>query len=145
MRRSRPRSSGCAPGTASRSSTTRIRSASEIPFLFDGRLPDLNVGTNEGASCAPQVERVVMHGVRDAVGYTWVLNGRFKGGWTTRHYGRPADGVHAVQMELAQATYLAAEAPPWDYDPTRAERLRVHLTDLLATLAQAADDLKVSR
>ena len=118
---------------------------SEIPFLFEGRLPDFNVGTNAGASCAPQVERVVMHGVRDAVGYTWVLNGRFKGGWTTRHYGRPADGVHAVQMELAQSSYLAAEAPPWDYDAGRAERLRVHLTDLLATLAQAADDLKVSR
>jgi formiminoglutamase len=116
-----------------------IRSA--IPFLFEGRLPDFNVGTNEGASCAPEVERVVMHVVRDAVGYTRVLNGRFKGGWTTRHYGRPEAGVHAVQMELAQSTYLAAEAPPWAYDPARAERLRVHLADILATLALVAADL----
>jgi formiminoglutamase len=115
---------------------------SEIPFLFEGRLPDFNVGTNEGASCAPEVERVVMHIVRGAVGYTWVRNGRFKGGWTTRHYGRPEAGVHAVQIELAQSTYLAAEAAPWDYDPARAERLRVHLADILATLAQAAADLR---
>ena len=82
--------------------------------------------------------------VRGAPGRTWVLNGRFKGGWTTRHYGDPAGGVHAVQMELAQSTYLAAEAPPWDYDPERAERLRDHLADILATLAQAADDLKAT-
>jgi formiminoglutamase len=118
---------------------------SHIPFLFDGTLPDFNVGTNDGVSCAPVVERVVMHIVRGAPGRTWVLNGRFKGGWTTRHYGNPADGVHAVQMELAQSTYLAAEAPPWDYDPERADRLRVHLAEILATLAQAADDLRANR
>jgi N-formylglutamate deformylase len=113
---------------------------SEIPFLFDGLLPDFNVGTNEGRSCAPEIEACVMLNVRDAPGYTWIENGRFKGGWTTRHYGRPARGVHAVQMELAQRTYMD-EAPPWTWRPGRADRLRVHLAGILETLASAAADL----
>jgi formiminoglutamase len=81
-----------------------------------------------------------MHIVRGAVGHSWVLNGRFKGGWTTRHYGRPSEGVHAVQMELAQASYID-EAPPWSWREARAGALRVHLRDILETLALVAADL----
>ena len=106
-----------------------------IPFLFDGVLPDFNIGTNLGATCDPALERAVVDHCEAAEGYTAILNGRFKGGWTTRHYGRPADRVHAIQMELAQSTYLRAEAPPWAYDPDRAERLRAHLAPLLETLS----------
>jgi formiminoglutamase len=113
---------------------------SVIPYLFDGTLPDLNLGTAEGAACAPEVEAAVLAQCRD-IGYSYVANGRFKGGWTTRHYGRPEDGVHALQMELAQSTYLAAEAPPWAYDPARAERLRRHLAGILETLAAMTADL----
>lgn len=113
---------------------------SRIPFLFDGVLPDLNVGTADGTSCAPEVEAAVLAQCRDS-GFSYVSNGRFKGGWTTRHYGRPRQGVHALQMELAQSTYLAAEAPPWRYDPRRAERLRPCLSGILATLADMTADL----
>jgi N-formylglutamate deformylase len=63
-----------------------------------------------------------------------VLNGRFKGGWTTRHYGRPDQGVHAIQMELAQSTHLAAEAPPFSYDPVKAAAIRPHLKAILKQL-----------
>jgi len=70
-----------------------------------------------------------------ADGYTSILNGRFKGGWTTRHYGRPAENLHAIQMELAQSTYLASETPPWSYDPSRVDRLRRHLTSILESLS----------
>jgi formiminoglutamase len=115
---------------------------SRIPFLFDGTLPDFNVGTADGASCAPVVESCVMTTVRDVPGHSWVLNGRFKGGWTTRHYGRPGEGVHVVQMELAQSTYLAEEEPPWRYDRKRATRMRGHLKAILETLALAAADLR---
>lgn len=115
---------------------------SVIPFLFEGTLPDLNVGTADGASCAPSVEAAVLAGCRAATGLSYVANGRFKGGWTTRAYGRPAEGVHAVQMELAQSTYLAAEAPPWSLDPERAERLRAHLGHILETLAALAPELR---
>jgi formiminoglutamase len=108
---------------------------SRIPFLFDGTLPDLNIGTKDGTTCAPGIAAAV----RDACaasGYSTVTNGRFKGGWTTRHYGRPGEGLHAIQMELAQSTYLAAEAPPWDYDETRAAHLRAVLRPMLETLSE---------
>jgi N-formylglutamate deformylase len=70
-----------------------------------------------------------------------VLNGRFKGGWTTRHYGRPAEGLHAIQMELAQSTHLATETPPFAYDAAKAARLRPHLARILHALAALAPEL----
>ena len=70
--------------------------------------------------------------------YSCVLNGRFKGGWTTRHYGRPARNIHAIQMELAQSTYLEAESPPWDYSPARALQIRHTLSRLLGKPAHTA-------
>lgn len=106
-----------------------------VPHLFDGTLPDFNIGTNGGTTCAPEIETAVLTICAAAEGYTHTVNGRFKGGWTTRHYGQPGDGIHAIQMELAQSAYLAAEAPPWDYDPARADRLRTHLKTILTTLA----------
>ena len=77
-----------------------------------------------------------------AEGYSHVLNGRFKGGWTTRHYGRPQEGIHAIQMELGQITYLASEAPPFAYAPARADRLRPHLRTLLQRLHNVAFELR---
>lgn len=106
---------------------------SEIPFLFDGKLPDFNIGTNMGSTCAPEIETRVAKLCDAAAGYSSITNGRFKGGWTTRHYGRPDQGLHAIQMELAQSTYMA-EMPPWTYDIARAERLRNHLTTILSSL-----------
>ncbi|WP_422372915.1 N-formylglutamate deformylase [Hoeflea sp.] len=114
---------------------------SNIPYLFEGTLPDFNVGTNEGVTCAPVIESVVAGICAGAEGYSSVLNGRFKGGWTTRHYGRPADGLHAIQMELAQRTHLKTEAVPFDYDPEKAARLRVHLKTILNSVADLAASL----
>jgi formiminoglutamase len=111
---------------------------SQIPFLFEGTLPDFNTGTNMGTTCDPAIERIVVAACDQAKGYSSVLNGRFKGGWTTRHYGRPAEGVHAIQMELAQSTYLSTEAAPWRYDQTKANRLRAHLHSILTSLANWA-------
>lgn len=107
---------------------------SEIPFLFDGILPDFNIGTNLGATCAPEIEANTWAHCKAASAYRSVLNGRFIGGWTTRHYGRPADGFHAIQMELTQSAYLAAEAAPWTYNTAKATRLRVVLRDILASI-----------
>ncbi|KEO60754.1 N-formylglutamate deformylase [Thioclava indica] len=117
---------------------------SHIPFLFDDTLPDFNIGTNLGTTCAPEIEAVTQDICAQAAGYTSITNGRFKGGWTTRHYGQPATGVHAIQMELAQSTYLRTEAAPWAYDTQNAARLRVHLTDILAKLAELAPNLVTS-
>jgi formiminoglutamase len=107
---------------------------SRIPYLFDGVLPDLNIGTNGGTTCAPGIAATVQDACA-ASGYSTITDGRFKGGWTTRHYGRPDEGLHAIQMELSQATYLAAEASPWTYDAARAERLRATLRPILETLS----------
>ena len=107
---------------------------SHIPFLFDGTLPDFNIGTNQGTTCAASIETAVARLCQDAQGYTTIVNGRFKGGWTTRHYGRPAEGLHAIQMELAQSTYMLERAP-WDYVDASAERTRAHLKTILETLS----------
>ncbi|MEL6288792.1 MAG: N-formylglutamate deformylase, partial [Pseudomonadota bacterium] len=106
---------------------------SHVPFLFEGELPVLNVGTNGGVTCAPAIEASV-YGRAVASGFDAVLNGRFKGGWTTRHYGRPADALHAIQMEIAQRAYLADEAPPWRYCAETAEPLRAVLREMLSAL-----------
>lgn len=113
---------------------------SVIPFLFDGTLPDFNIGTADGTSCAPEIEAATQE-IAAATGRRWVVNGRFKGGWTTRHYGRPETGVHTIQMELAQSTHLATEAPPFAYDEAKAERLRATLREILERIEALAGEL----
>ncbi|MEJ5081734.1 MULTISPECIES: N-formylglutamate deformylase [unclassified Ochrobactrum] len=115
---------------------------SHIPFLFEGKLPDFNVGTDMGKTCDPRIEAATVNVTQNATGYTSILNGRFKGGWTTRHYGRPETGVHAIQMELAQSTHLATESVPFDYDVAKAEKLRVYLKTILERLENIAAELK---
>lgn len=113
---------------------------SRVPRLFEGRLPDFNIGTNNGASCAPVLEQRVAAVCAAAEGYSHVVNGRFRGGWTTRHYGRPQEGLHAIQMEMAQTAYLKDEEPPFAYDEDKAAAMRVHLAALLESLERAALD-----
>ena len=103
---------------------------SEVPRFFAGRLTDLNLGTASGASCDARIERALADVARESAGYTHVMNGRFKGGYITRRYGRPADGVHAVQLELSEATYMN-EAPPFDFRDDIAARVRPVLRRLL--------------
>jgi formiminoglutamase len=113
---------------------------SHIPYLFDGTLPVLNLGTNAGASCAPALQQAAWDIARTSP-FEAVANGRFKGGWTTRHYGQPGRHVHALQMEIAQRAYLAAESPPWDYDPVKADALRGTLRQMLETLRDHAMEM----
>lgn len=115
---------------------------SVIPYLFDDKLPDFNVGTNSSTSCAQVMERSVHMRCRAAQSYTCVLNGRFKGGWTTRHYGQPADDIHAIQMELAQSTYMD-EAAPWTWRADKAERLRPILYKILNDLTEIVHERQI--
>ncbi|WGD31610.1 N-formylglutamate deformylase [Ancylobacter sp. WKF20] len=112
---------------------------SVIPRLFEGTLPELNLGTNAGASCAPALEAALV-ALGEGTGRPFVANGRFKGGYITRHYGRPEAGVHAVQMELACRAYMPEPLGPvgpdnWPapYDPAYAAPLRDSLIRLLKT------------
>jgi N-formylglutamate deformylase len=105
---------------------------SVLPRFFEGRLPDFNVGTAEGASADVNLT-ARMFGVLDgAPGYTAVLNGRFKGGYITRHYGDPANNIHAIQLEMGQVVYME-EDPPFRLLPERADKVRPVLTELLKT------------
>jgi N-formylglutamate deformylase len=111
--------------------------ASELPRFFSGRLPDLNFGTAAGASCAPPIRLAVFEEARRAAGYSAVLDGRFKGGYITRAYGRPGERVHAMQLELSQRTYMN-EPPPFEFRDDLAGRLRPVLRRFLETFLSAA-------
>lgn len=109
---------------------------SRIPRLFDGQLPHFNIGSNGGKSCAAELTAAV-EAACAASGLSRVVDGRFKGGWTTRHYGRPERGVHAIQLELACRSYMdepdrpAPDNWPPAYDAGRARKLRLVLRKIL--------------
>ncbi len=105
---------------------------SEVPRLFDGRLADFNLGTSSGASADAELESRAYNVLAAANDYTSVLNGRFTGGYITRAYGRPDDGIHALQLELSQRTYMN-EAPPFEYAPAIAAQVIPVLRELVST------------
>lgn len=106
--------------------------ASRIPRLFEGQLPDLNIGTNDSASCAPSVEAAIRACCEAQTDYSWVVNGRFKGGYITRAYGQPAQQQHAVQLELAQCNYMD-EQYPFAWQQAKAAALQIQLKRMMET------------
>lgn len=111
---------------------------SELPWLFDGRLPDLNLGTASGSSCAPAL-RTALSGVLAAqADYSVAVDGRFKGGHITRFYGRPADGVHAVQLEMTWRCYMD-EVPPFAWHDGRAAAVQPLLQQLVQAMLGFAE------
>lgn len=109
----------------------------ELPWLFEGALPDLNLGTVEGRSCAPSLREAVYGVFQRQSRLTHVLDGRFKGGHITRHFGQPQTGVHAVQLEMAWRAYMD-EAPPYAWHPDKAAAI----TPLLREMVQVMIDWK---
>jgi N-formylglutamate deformylase len=98
-------------------------------MLFEGRLPDLNLGTADGASCSPALQQRLETVLRAQDRFDFVVNGRFKGGYITRQYGRPNEGVDAVQLEMTQQNYMDEESFAWD--DARAAVLREAIGPLL--------------
>jgi N-formylglutamate amidohydrolase len=109
----------------------------EVPRFFAGRLPDLNLGTVDGASCAPEFHHAAALTLARATAFSNVVNGRFKGGFITRYYGGPARGIHALQLETAQACYMN-ESPPYRWDSSSAAALVTVLKSLLEVLVSTA-------
>jgi N-formylglutamate deformylase len=105
---------------------------SDLPFLFEGRLPDLNLGTASGASCRPETQARIEAALAAQSRYDWVANGRFKGGYITRHYADPARGIEAVQLETSQRIYMDEDSAQWDEGLARQAR------DTIRTLVEAA-------
>ncbi len=114
---------------------------SRAPRLFEGRLADFNLGTGGGASCDPALARS-LHGA--LAKESAVLDGRFKGGHITRHYGQPRQGVHAIQMEMAQSLYMD-EHPPYTFDAGRAARVRPILRGLMERALDHVNRARASR
>jgi len=104
--------------------------ASVVPRFFDGRLPDLNFGTADGKSCSLQLQGEMMRVAESQDHFSFIFNGRFKGGHITRFYGDPAAGVHAIQLEMSQCLYME-EAPPFAYLPDVAGKVQPLLRELL--------------
>jgi N-formylglutamate amidohydrolase len=104
---------------------------SNVPLLFDGELPQLNFGTNDGRSCAGELIEAVTAATAKCERYSSVLDGRFKGGYITRHYGDPANRVHAIQLELAQRSYMNEDSLRFD------EEAASHLRELLSRVLLA--------
>ena len=112
--------------------------ASEVPRLFDGELPALNIGTNGGRSCAETMAQRVA-AVAAASPYSDVLNGRFQGGHITRHYGDPGQGVHAMQLEIVQRVYL--DEATTKFDAQKASDLRDTLRLMLNEFIESAESI----
>ncbi len=120
---------------------------SSVPRLFDGTLPNFNIGTNNGSTCAPALTTAV-EAACGGTNFSRVTNGRFRGGYTTRHYGRPTEGVHAIQMELACRGYmrepLGAVSPgewPTPYEDEVAAQMRAVLIRVLQACIKFAGRL----
>ncbi|MCY4753324.1 N-formylglutamate deformylase [Pelomonas aquatica] len=108
---------------------------SELPWLFDGELPALNLGTADGAACAPAITEGLGALLAGQTQFSQVVNGRFKGGYITRHYGQPGRGVHAVQLEMCQRCYMDEAADPRSaYDEARAAQVAPLIERMLQEL-----------
>lgn len=103
---------------------------SVLPRFFEGKLPDLNLGTADGHSCDPALAQQLLAIAQTAPAHSSVLNGRFKGGYITRNYGQPAQGFHAVQLEMTQSSYMQ-EHMPFDYLPAVADQIKPTLQRML--------------
>jgi N-formylglutamate deformylase len=110
---------------------------SHIPWLFEGKLPDLNIGTASGAAAATDISDAA---VSQIDGFSYVVNGRFKGGYITRQYGQPVSQVHAIQLEKCQSLYMQ-EAPPYAYDEAQALKIQATLKRMVQASLQAAKAL----
>lgn len=105
---------------------------SKVPRFFSGTLPDLNLGTSSGNSCAPELKRRLVNALSENPGYSLMVDGRFKGGYITRHYGKPDEKIHAFQMELSWNTYMEEKAP-YTFLEEKAAQVRPVLRNMLET------------
>ncbi len=115
---------------------------SRVPRFFNGVLPDFNLGTADGKSCAPALTQHLADQLARIARYSYIVNGRFKGGYITRAYGKPGDNIHAVQLELSQRTYMD-EDHPYTYREQLAQQVQPALKSVLTTMLKWADSAKL--
>lgn len=115
---------------------------SVLPRFFEGRLTDLNLGTANGASCSPVLAKQLLTIGQAAAGYTAVLNGRFTGGYITRQHGNPTHGIHAVQLEMTQCSYMQ-ESWPFDYLPSVAVGVQPYVRRMLEAVLAFVEESEI--
>lgn len=108
---------------------------SSLPWLFEGKLPDLNIGTANGSSCAIELRNAISELLNMQTDFSSVIDGRFKGGYITRHFGNPSQNIHAVQLEMCWSTYMR-ELTPFAIDPSRQPKISAFLQQLTHLLSK---------
>lgn len=108
--------------------------ASKVPRLFEGQLPDFNLGTNQGTTCASELEHSVVNAIAGHSDYSHVVNGRFVGGYITRHFGQPDRNWHALQIELSQSTYMDEASLSWSQE--RASKVQPVFQSIILAIKQ---------
>lgn len=108
---------------------------SEVPRFFEGRLPDINIGTNSGKSCSVEIEKRIRKTLESQKIFSFVFNERFKGGYITRNYGQPQNNIHAIQIELSQRNYMDESLDR--FDVLKAEKLKTILIRLVNNLGDS--------
>ena len=112
---------------------------SHVPRLFEGRLPDINIGTNRGATCDAKIQSAIEEALKQQDICDFVFNGRFVGGHITRNYGQPGNHVHSVQLELSQVRYMNEETGEWD--AAKANETRIVLHNIMEAIVKSASEL----
>jgi len=107
---------------------------SVVPRFFDGELPQLNIGTADGMSCKQSLLDSVVDVIKQSADYSWVVNGRFKGGFITRHYSQPSQGINTMQLEIAMRSYMDESSLKPSFDHNKAQSLRVLLKSMMQCL-----------
>jgi N-formylglutamate deformylase len=107
---------------------------SVVPRFFDGELPQLNIGTADGTTCQPKIIEKALSIIKSYDDYSWVDNGRFKGGFITRHYGQPSQGINAIQLEIAMRSYMDESSSRPKFDNDKAQSLRVLLKSMMQSI-----------
>lgn len=107
---------------------------SVVPRFFDGELPQLNIGTADGTTCQPKIIEKALNIIKSYDDYSWVDNGRFKGGFITRHYGQPSQGINAIQLEIAMRSYMDESSSSPKFDNDKAQSLRVLLKSMMQSI-----------
>jgi len=107
---------------------------SVVPRFFDGELPQLNIGTADGTTCQPKIIEKALSIIKSYDDYSWVDNGRFKGGFITRHYGQPSQGINAIQLEIAMRSYMDESSSSPKFDNDKAQSLRVLLKSMMQSI-----------
>lgn len=113
---------------------------SQLPWLFEGKLPDLNIGTADGKSAHPSITRAIQSVCEAQNRFTHVVNGRFKGGYITRHYGNPKEHVHAIQLEKCWSVYMDEQAP-YEFNPNLATQCQPLLKQMILAALHSAKEL----